>query len=267
MVDGPNLYAYVRQNPWTNFDPEGLYVPLSGGGRYENGRITNGGSLFNVAEAAYWNISRGVGNAGDVQTLQRYAGSGFSDMIRPGIENPEAVSKFLMGFMPIPPARNPEEGAVPSKPSNSGATAGQAEAELPVSRPSKANENPGGKSAQATSAESTTQSQSSTDASSTTMVSPRELVSRQGPSEMTGNNVKRLTKDMKANGFDPNHPVEYADVDGRKIIIDGHHRTEAARKAGIQKIPAKEQKVSSERGEKLDSEAREAAAERAARRQ
>ena len=24
MVDGPNLYAYVRQNPWTHFDPEGL---------------------------------------------------------------------------------------------------------------------------------------------------------------------------------------------------------------------------------------------------
>ncbi len=24
FVDGPNLYAYVRQNPWTSFDPEGL---------------------------------------------------------------------------------------------------------------------------------------------------------------------------------------------------------------------------------------------------
>ena len=26
FVDGPNLYAYVRQNPWTSFDPEGLSV-------------------------------------------------------------------------------------------------------------------------------------------------------------------------------------------------------------------------------------------------
>jgi RHS repeat-associated protein len=25
FVDGPNLYAYVRQNPWSKFDPEGLY--------------------------------------------------------------------------------------------------------------------------------------------------------------------------------------------------------------------------------------------------
>ena len=24
MVDGPNLYAYVHQNPWSKFDPEGL---------------------------------------------------------------------------------------------------------------------------------------------------------------------------------------------------------------------------------------------------
>jgi RHS repeat-associated protein len=26
FVDGPNLYAYVRQNPWTSFDPKGLYA-------------------------------------------------------------------------------------------------------------------------------------------------------------------------------------------------------------------------------------------------
>ena len=32
FVDGPNLYTYVRQNPWTAFDPEGLNeVVVSGG--------------------------------------------------------------------------------------------------------------------------------------------------------------------------------------------------------------------------------------------
>ena len=28
FVDGPNLYTYVRQNPWTRFDPEGLQSAL-----------------------------------------------------------------------------------------------------------------------------------------------------------------------------------------------------------------------------------------------
>lgn len=28
FVDGPNLYAYVNQNPWTKFDPEGLDAEL-----------------------------------------------------------------------------------------------------------------------------------------------------------------------------------------------------------------------------------------------
>ncbi len=26
FVDGPNLYAYVSQNPWTKFDPDGLWA-------------------------------------------------------------------------------------------------------------------------------------------------------------------------------------------------------------------------------------------------
>ncbi|WP_009961005.1 RHS repeat-associated core domain-containing protein [Verrucomicrobium spinosum] len=26
FVDGPNVYAYVRQNPWTSFDPDGLFL-------------------------------------------------------------------------------------------------------------------------------------------------------------------------------------------------------------------------------------------------
>ena len=30
MVDGPNQYAYVCDNPWTKFDPEGLNAMLFG---------------------------------------------------------------------------------------------------------------------------------------------------------------------------------------------------------------------------------------------
>jgi filamentous hemagglutinin len=94
----------------------------------------------------------------------------------------------------------------------------------------------------------------------------RSLVSRQGPSEMTGSKVKKLTKDMKENGFDPAHPIEVAEVDGKKIILDGHHRAEAATRAGIKEVPVKTKSVTLEQADNLNREAAEAAAERAARR-
>ena len=31
FVDGPNLYAYVKQNPWTAFDPDGLKLKVGSG--------------------------------------------------------------------------------------------------------------------------------------------------------------------------------------------------------------------------------------------
>ncbi|YBU96764.1 ParB N-terminal domain-containing protein [Dickeya fangzhongdai] len=66
---------------------------------------------------------------------------------------------------------------------------------------------------------------------------PGTLISRQNKNEMSGSQVKRLVKDMKANGFDVNEPVDVAIVNGKAIIIDGHHRAEAAVKAGIKDIP------------------------------
>jgi hypothetical protein len=37
------------------------------------------------------------------------------------------------------------------------------------------------------------------------MVNPRNLIPQQSKSEMTGSVVKRLTKDVKINGFDQSH--------------------------------------------------------------
>lgn len=68
---------------------------------------------------------------------------------------------------------------------------------------------------------------------------PRNLIPIQTKSEMSGSQVKRLTKDMKQNGFDQSKPVDAwrNPNTGRLEIQDGHHRTEAAKKAGLDKIP------------------------------
>ena len=64
---------------------------------------------------------------------------------------------------------------------------------------------------------------------------------------------------MKANGFNPAHPIDIAIVDGRKIILDGHHRARAAGSAGITNVPVRSYDVTPERGRELLQQAAEAA--------
>jgi len=70
---------------------------------------------------------------------------------------------------------------------------------------------------------------------------PRNLIPTQTKAEMSGSQVKRLTKDMKQNGYDQSKPVDAwrNPETGRLEIQDGHHRAEAAKKAGLDKIPVK----------------------------
>lgn len=75
---------------------------------------------------------------------------------------------------------------------------------------------------------------------------------------MSGSQVKRIAKDMKANGYKVDEPVDVAIVNGKMIIIDGHHRAEAARKAGIKDIPVRVHPVTKEQGDQLLREAAEA---------
>ena len=71
-------------------------------------------------------------------------------------------------------------------------------------------------------------------------VDPRNLIPTQTRNEISGSAVKRLKKDMQKNGFDQSQPVDAVrNSRGRLEIEDGHHRTEAARKAGLDKIPVR----------------------------
>uniref|UniRef100_UPI003850349E hemagglutinin repeat-containing protein n=1 Tax=Kosakonia cowanii TaxID=208223 RepID=UPI003850349E len=89
-------------------------------------------------------------------------------------------------------------------------------------------------------------------------VNPSSLISRQNSNEMSGSQVKRIAKDMKANGYKIDEPVDVAIVNGKMIIIDGHHRAEAAKKAGIKDIPVRVHPVTKEQGDQLLREAAEA---------
>lgn len=61
-------------------------------------------------------------------------------------------------------------------------------------------------------------------------VNPNTLISRQMQSEMTGSKIKKLVKKISQQGFNSENPIEVADVNGRLIILDGHHRVVAAKR-------------------------------------
>ena len=75
------------------------------------------------------------------------------------------------------------------------------------------------------------------------MLHPRSLVSRQHRREMNRGFIKTLKKQMK-NGLSEEKAVEYVEPKGMKVLHDGHHRTEAAKRLRLKKIPAIEVNVS-----------------------
>jgi filamentous hemagglutinin len=89
-------------------------------------------------------------------------------------------------------------------------------------------------------------------------IDPKKLIGRQNPNEMSGSHIKRLIKDMKTNGFDATQPIDVAIVNGKMIIIDGHHRAAAAVKAGLKDIPIRINRITQAQGNQLLLEVAEA---------
>ncbi|MGL6196934.1 MAG: polymorphic toxin-type HINT domain-containing protein, partial [Thermoguttaceae bacterium] len=73
-----------------------------------------------------------------------------------------------------------------------------------------------------------------------------QLTGRQLKSEMSGNKIKSIAKDMRINGYNKDFPIQVAKVDDYIVIIDGHHRAAAATRAGIRQVPVEFVKVSPE---------------------
>ena len=90
---------------------------------------------------------------------------------------------------------------------------------------------------------------------------PSELLSRQGPAEMTKSRIGRMAQSMKEGTFDweAAGPIRVAERNGTRIIIDGHHRAAAAQRAGLNEVPVRVEQVPDAVWERLIMEVAEAA--------
>jgi hypothetical protein len=93
----------------------------------------------------------------------------------------------------------------------------------------------------------------------TATVPVRTLRGRQGPAEFSSSKIRRLRRAMRADGFRPSGAIDIVEVDGVRIILDGHHRARAAGAVGIADVPVRIWQVSEESGATLWSQAVEAA--------
>lgn len=89
-------------------------------------------------------------------------------------------------------------------------------------------------------------------------VNPNILLSRQTPAQMSSSKIKRIKKNIKNNNFDDNKPILVANVNGKLIILDGHHRVKAVRELKLKQVPIIIELVSDEQGEQLLIEVAEA---------
>ncbi|MDZ4150439.1 RHS repeat-associated core domain-containing protein, partial [Methylicorpusculum sp.] len=199
--DGLNLYAYVGNNPFNRNDPSGLIAAeaIMLAGNYMTDRFGDPKTWAGQG-AAYGGVSGAI-----VGGLSGGAGGGAGGTLAlPGVGT---ISGVYAGAT---------AGAIQG--AGLGAAAGgflgAAAADLYY---------------QAQSNDNSTQIQEN----------PRNLVPTQAKGDVSGSQIQRLSNDMRQNGFDQSKPVDvWRNPDtGRLEIQDGHHRTAAAIKAGLDKIP------------------------------
>jgi hypothetical protein len=69
---------------------------------------------------------------------------------------------------------------------------------------------------------------------------PSDLVPTQPRSEMNRHFIKRLTNQIRSQGYPLNHEAEvYVHQNGITYIVNGHNHHEAAKKAGTKLIPGR----------------------------
>jgi len=85
FVDGPNLYAYVKQNPWTKFDPEGLNATWGGNNWFANWILPD--------PVSHW-------QAGSAGAEQMVSGNSVGDRITGGLSWAGNGAMVLLSMIP-----------------------------------------------------------------------------------------------------------------------------------------------------------------------
>lgn len=88
---------------------------------------------------------------------------------------------------------------------------------------------------------------------------PSELFGTQLKTEFTNSRINTIKKLIKQNGVNSLPPIQVAIVNGRKIILDGHHTARAAVGLKLKDGPIQIQSVSPARAAQLQQQAAEAA--------
>ena len=75
-------------------------------------------------------------------------------------------------------------------------------------------------------------------------VSPSSLIPRQNSRQMSKSRVNSLRKKIQKYDYDAGEPIKVAEVEGKLIIIDGHHRHQASARERLAEVPVEVYKVS-----------------------
>lgn len=177
--DGPNLYAYVQQNPWTAFDPDGLtgwgvHFPnatssnsMTNNKEYRNSYMQTAGkgmlvgavgvmAATGVAQVAAPVLGTGFVSAAVSNGIGGYVANGVSNKLEGGNFNDNAGTAIVVGAGTGVVLHGLMRGSAPGENPQGGKTPAQPEANNGTTSPKPATTTPGGKTAQQTQAENIT---------------------------------------------------------------------------------------------------------------
>lgn len=216
FVDGPNLYNYVGQNPWSRFDPDGLaqefldgtkvsYNQQSGYYVVERGSSIGPGPVNHAA--ANWMLNRGSSNPAVVdrhlRSIQKY------DPYTIGAAMGDPVAQALLMGGGLPGGVERDSNGKTISPQQAGVRRYSGGAR--VSTHEADTQNPGGKSAKTTRAEAADVGEWKGATDYSTLKNPKDTINNTKP-------TSRQVREMKEANRAQNDGVLKDDVTGEPMI-------------------------------------------------